>query len=212
MTVSRCLPFSTIILAILGLAITAPAYEERLILATTVGACSLRMEADDQSHTLRLRVLPEGPACQLNKTDMQTALQAAFSKADHPKLEGPYTSLFLGRIIDYPWLSQYLAIFASHDSRWDGKKGKPFAMDLYSYVRSILDTKEVITQFEETFGNSGYRVTSVTIEKVLVGPFHDIPFYQGPTQSGKFPYDALIWLSLEKKVSEPGDDDNMHSH
>ena len=168
----------------------------------TKGNCVLRVEADDQSHTLRLRLLPEGPTCQVTQAAMHTILKAVFAQTDPPKLAGPYTSLFLGRLMEYPWLSAYLATSAYHDRQWDRKLGKPVTMGLYRYVRSILSRKEVTAQFDEPFGDSGYRVVAVTVEKVGVGGFADIPLYAGPRRPGKVPCDALVWLTLEKK--EPG--------
>jgi hypothetical protein len=130
---------------------------------------------------------------------MQKVLKAVFSKADPSKLEGLYTYLFLGRLIDYPWLCEYLATSAYKDPRWDRKKGKPLSMGLYKYVSAILLSREVTAQFDETFGNSGYRIKSVTIEKVLVGGFHNVPLYQGKRVPGKVPFDAAVWYILEKK-------------
>ncbi|MBV5318623.1 MAG: hypothetical protein JZU50_12545 [Desulfobulbaceae bacterium] len=213
MTISRYFLHSFIIvMIILGFPAIAPAYQERLILAMTEGTCVLRVEADDQSHTLRLRLLPEGSACQITKTSMQTILKAAFSKTDPPKLEGPYTSLFLGRLVEYPWLSAYLAMSAYHDVLWNRKKGKPVAMDLYQYVRTILSKKEITLQFEETFGDSGYRIAAVTVEKVGVSHISAIPFYTGTLLPGKVPFDAMVWLILEKKASGFGHNGHQESH
>ncbi len=174
-------------------------YQERLILSMNAGECSLRVEADDQDHILRLRVRPGDPGCHATKDAMQTILKAVFSKTGPPKLEGTYTTLFLGRLIDYPWLCEYLAVSAYNDPRWDRKKGKPVSADTYKYVSAVLSSKEVTTQFEEAFGDSGYRIKAVSIEKVLVGHFRDIPLYKGEMLPGKVPFDAQVWLRLEKK-------------
>ena len=173
-------------------------YQERLILAMQEGNCTLRVEADEQSHTLRLRVLPEGPACHITKSAMQKILQAAFSKTSPPKLDGKYTSLFLGRLVEYPWLSEYLAVSACRDPRWDRKKGKPVSLDLHKYVQSILARSEVTAQFDASLSNSGYRVAAVTVEKVGVGSFEDVPLCGRKELPGKMPYDALVWLILTK--------------
>jgi hypothetical protein len=174
-------------------------YQERLILSMEEGKCSLRVEADDEARLLRLRVHPGHPVCYFTKENMQKVLNAVFSKTDHPKMEGIYSSLFLGRLIDYPWLCEYLATSAYKDPLWDKKKGKPVSADLHKYVSTILLRKEVTGQFEETFGESGYRVKIVTIEKVLVGGFHDVPLYRGKMSPGRVPFDAMVWLRLEKR-------------
>lgn len=178
----------------------AASYQERLILSMKAGRCSLRVEADDRSRTLRLRAHPEGPSCAVAKEAMLQTLAAAFAKTDPPKLEGPYSSLFIGRLIDFPWLSQYLAAAAYRDRAWNRAKGKPAGADVNRYVAAILARREVTALIEETFGNSGYRIVGVTVEKVLVGGFGHVPLYQGEMHSGKVPFDAMVWFRLDKRA------------
>ena len=174
-------------------------YQERVILSKAVGECSLRVEADDESHTLRLRVHPEYLNCAVTKDAMHEALKEAFSKTEPPRLDGIYSSLYLGRIIDYPWLSEYLAVSAYKDPHWDRKRGKPVSMDINKYVSAILSKKELVTQLEGTFGDSGYGILSASVQKVLIGRFDDVPLYRGQMAKGRVPYDAQVWFRLEKK-------------
>jgi hypothetical protein len=188
---------------ILALSSALPAagfsYQERLILSMQEGKCSLRVETDDETRTLRLRVHPGHPECYATKESMQEVLKAAFSKTDHPKIEGVYSSLFLGRLIDYPWLCEYLAVSAYKDPRWDKKKGKPMSTELYKYVSAVLSNSGVTSQFENAFGDSGYRIRAVMLEKVLIGDFQDVPLYKGEKLPGKVSFDAAVWFRLEKK-------------
>lgn len=190
--------------ALLGLAIVilivAPvaSYRERFIVSMEAGKCSLTVEVDDESRTIRLRVRPEGGDCHIEKSSMLETLRNAFSKTDQPKLEGVYSSLCIGRLIDYPWLSKYLADSAWKDQAWDRKKGKPVNLDLYRYVKNLLARKEVAGEIDKTLEAAGYRVTSVTIEKVLVGSLRDVPLYQGKMTPGKVPFDAMVWFILTK--------------
>jgi hypothetical protein len=179
--------------------VAAQAYQERLILAVTEGSCSLRVEADDQSQTLRLRLLPESPKCHFTQTTMQRILKAVFSKTDPPRLEGVYTSLFLGRLMAYPWLSEQLALSASRDPRWDKEKGRPLSLNINAYVKERLSKEEVTDQFDATFGESGYRVVAVAVEKVLIGRRGDVPVHAGTKFSGKVPYDAMVWLVIGRR-------------
>jgi hypothetical protein len=184
---------------VLAWSATAQAYQERLILAVTEGNCSLRLEADDQAQTLRLRLLPESPKCHFTQTTMQRILKAVFSKKDPPKLEGVNTSLFLGRLVAYPWLSEQLALSASTDPRWDKEKGRPLSLNINAYVKERLSKEEVTDQFDQTFGESGYRVVAVAVEKVLVGRRGDVPVHAGTKFPGKVPYDAMVWLVLGRR-------------
>jgi hypothetical protein len=174
-------------------------YQSQMIYSMEAGKCSLTVESDSQSHTLRLRVHPEYNDCHIGKASMLSALKAAFSKTEPPKLEGIYSSLYIGRLIDYPWLSQYLATIAYRDPRWDKKRGKPTVLDINKYVSNILFRKEITVQIEEAFAGSGYRVISTTVEKVLIGDFRSVPLYEGEILPGKMPYDAQVWFRLEKK-------------
>jgi hypothetical protein len=198
-TIKNFLPHVFALILLLALPAVCTAYQERLILSMEEGKCSLRVEADDEARTLRLRVHPSYLECYATKESMQKVLKTVFSKTDPPKLEGVYTSLFLGRLIDYPWLSEYLAVSSYKDPRWDRKKGKPASLDLYKYVSAILSNSEVTSQFEDAFGTSGYRIKAVILEKVLIGSFHDVPLYKGKMLSGKIPFDAQVWLRLEKR-------------
>jgi hypothetical protein len=166
--------------------------QENVLVSLKAGECSLSVESNDKWHTLRLRAHhPKYEGCHITRDE-------AFSKTESPKLEGGYSSLFIGRLIDYPWLSQYLATAAYQDRGWDSKRGKPAVMDINKYVSSVLSRKELLTQIEAPFVKGGYKVIGVTVEKVLVGSFREVPRYQGEMASGRVPYDAQVWFRLEK--------------
>jgi len=186
------------VIALLAIVTPAAPHQERFIVSAGTGTCSLTVEADDEARTIRLRVSPNGQGCHIEKALMLETLKKAFSKNDAPKLEGVYSSLCIGRLIDYPWLSQYLADSAWNDPSWDRKKGKPVNLDLYKYVKNLLARKEVAGEIDKALEAAGYRVTSVTIEKVLVGSLRDVPIYQGKMAPGKVPLDAIVWFILTK--------------
>jgi hypothetical protein len=198
-TIETCCYCIFILVLSLVAPVTGSSYQERLILSMDEGSCSFRVEADDEARILRLRVHPAYPECYATRETMQKVLKEAFSKTNPPKLEGFYGSLFLGRLIDYPWLCEYLAATAYRDPKWDSRKGKPVSMELYKYVSAILSSSEVISQFEDAFGDSGYTIRAVTLEKVRVGRFSDVPLYRGKMLPGKVPVDAVVWFRLEKK-------------
>jgi len=173
--------------------------QERVIVSSKVGECDLTVESNENQHTLRLRAHhPRYKGCHIDQNSMVSVLTAAFLKNDSPKLEGSYSSLFIGRLIDYPWLSQYLATTAYRDRGWDSKKGKPAAMDINKYVSQLLFRKELMAQIETAFEKGRVRVVGVSVEKVLVGGFREVPFYQGEMHPGRVPYDAQVWFRLER--------------
>lgn len=187
------------LILMISLSGTVASSQDVVIVSLKAGECSLTVESNEKWHTLRLRAHhPKNKGCHIDKNSMLSVLSAAFSKNDSPKLEGSYSSLFIGRMIDYPWLSQYLATTAYRDHGWDSKKGKPVAMDINKYVSQLLFRKELIAQIEGPFTKGGYRIVSVTVEKVLVGGFRELPLFQGKMFPGKVPYDAQVWFRLEK--------------
>ena len=165
-----------------------------------MGECRLSVEANDQWHTLRLRAHhPRYRPCHIDRESMAAALGSAFLKTDRPRLEGSYSSLFIGRLIDYPWLAQHLAVAALNDKKgWDSKRGKPVTIGINSYVARVLSAKPLLEQIEGVFTENGYRVVGVEVEKVLVGGFAEAPFYPGELTPGRVPYDAMGWFRLNR--------------
>jgi len=193
------------LLNVLGMMLIFPLFPalagpmETVIVASKVGECELRVEANDKWRTLRLRAHhPRHGGCDIDRESMLSTLGSAFSQTGSPKMEGSYSSLYIGRLIDYPWMSQYLANGAHGDRGWDSGKGKPVAMDINKYVSNLLSVKELIEPIEAVLAKGGYRVVGVTVEKVLVGDFRAVPMYQGKMFRGRVPYDAQVWIRLEK--------------
>ncbi len=71
-------------------------------------------------------------------------------------------------------------------------------MDINKYVSQLQFRKELMAQIETVFEKAGCRIRAVTVEKVLVGGFGEIPFYQGEMRPRQVPYDAQVWFRLEK--------------
>ena len=186
-------------LLVLFLSGTIASSEELVIVSSGVEECTLSVESNETWHTLRLRAHhPKYRECHIDQNSVVAVLSTAFSKTEPPMLEGIYSSLFIGRLIDYPWLCQHLATTAYRDRGWDSKKGKPTTMGINKYVAQLLFRKEVVTPIDTALSKGGYRVAGVTVEKVLVGGFHEVPFYQGTMHPGRVPYDAQVWFRLEK--------------
>jgi len=178
---------------------TMASSQEQVIVSLKVGECDLRVESIEKEHMLRLRAHhPDGKYCRIGKEEMLAVLTAAFSKADPPKLEGTYSSLFLGRLIDFPWLSHYLVHAALRDQGWDAAKRPPAAGKLNKYVSDILSRRDLTAQLEAPFLAAGYRIAGASVEKVLVGTVRDLPFFAGDSFTGRVPYDAMVWFKLEK--------------
>lgn len=191
--VRRCLP----VLLLAAAPAASSASPAQPIVTISSGGCSLTVEADEQDHALRLRVAPYG--CRASRESVEEVLRAAFSRTDPPRLEGPYTSLFLGRLVEYPWLAAHLVSTAAADRRWDARAGKAVGVGTYAYVAAVLSAPEATVPFEPALRAGGYRIRAATVEKVLIMDLRRASEYDGPRPPGKLPFDAMVWLRLERR-------------
>jgi hypothetical protein len=173
--------------------------QEEVIASRSAGECSLSFEANLQWQTLRLRAHhPEGRNCLIEQEAMMSMLHDTISGSKFEKLESNFTSLSIGRLIDFPWLSQYLAAAAAQDSQWNARKGRPLTGNDNHYVSDVLSRKEVLAIFQAAIASSRYQIQGVSVEKVLVGGLQEVPGYGGKLVPGRFPYDAQVWFQLKK--------------
>jgi hypothetical protein len=172
---------------------------EPIIAPVPAGECTLSLEMAANWPSLRLRAShPEHRPCFIDKSAVIRALMEAFS-GPHPALASrEFTSLAIGRLIDYPWLVQFLALRAAQDPQWDAAAGKPRRADVNRYVADVLFRREVIVEIEAPLREQGYRIIGVSVEKVLVGGFENVPQLNGHRRKGKIPFDAQVWFRLEQ--------------
>jgi hypothetical protein len=171
---------------------------EATIVSVPAGECTFSLEADEEWHTLRLRAHhPRYQVCDVDQAAVRTLLASAFAKTEPPALRSEYTSLFIGRLIDYPWLSHYLAETAHRDKHWNRKKGRPIKMEINAYTARLLFNQDLLQPIQTELGKHGYRIAGVSVEKVLVGHASDLP---GPARrlTGRLPFDAQVWFRLQK--------------
>jgi hypothetical protein len=190
----------TVLAAALLLGATAPAaIADETFASVAAGECRLSLEASANWPTLRLRAgHPRHRPCRIEKTDMIGVLEQAFAEPRPALAETTFTSLAIGRLIDYPWLVQFLAFRAACDPGWDAVSGKPIAANINRYAADLLFSPEVIRALEEPLRGQGYRITGVAVEKVLVGGFENVPQLEGPRRNGKIPFDAQVWFQLKR--------------
>lgn len=138
--------------------------------------------------------------------DFQTCRVAESSYADvvagwlqsRPQTAPALTGLSLGRAVDFPWISQYIAERAGRDLLWDARRGKPQRGGINLFVASILSEEAFLARLAVPFVHTQYRPVSVSVEKVLVGTADDV---LPELKSGKrrVPFDAQLWLNLEAR-------------
>jgi hypothetical protein len=137
-----------------------------------------------------------GGRCEISKQDVVDTLGTALSELGSKQSEVTYTSIGFGRLVDYPWMSQYLALAAHRHDQWDSKRGRPKSGELNKYVGLLLSSDELMSPVDRVFRRFGYRVVGVSVEKVLVGGFDRVPFLPDQAKDGLVPYDAQVRFIL----------------
>ncbi|NOX89440.1 MAG: hypothetical protein GXO77_10470 [Calditrichaeota bacterium] len=198
--------FQNVFLRITFIAVFFVAYNENGSAQTVTvaeiqcGECELRLEADPKWEVLTVRARhPEFKLCDIDKESLLRLLNKAFTGNDSLFVRQKFNSVFLGRIVEYPWLSEYLALYAKNDANWSLAKGRPVKARVNDYVASALTSDTLLYDFKKVFAKINYEVLSVSVEKVLVGSCNNIPRYSGLPFKGKIPFDAQIYLILKRK-------------
>jgi hypothetical protein len=192
--------FRTLLAATLILLTSIPvAGGEAVIASVSSGECTLSLEAAENWPALRLRAgHPAHRPCFIDKASVIRILSEAFAKPLPESASRGYTSLAVGRLVDYPWLVQFLALHAALDPGWDAAAGKPVKIHINRYVADVLSSPEIVLEIEAPLREERYRISDVSVEKVLVGGFENVPQLEGPRRKGKFPFDAQVWFRLER--------------
>jgi len=92
-------------------------------------------------------------------------------------------SIFLGRIKNYPWISEFVVEESSKRSVWNKKTGRPEDRTTNKYINQLMMAKEVLFYFDLVLEQIGMGVSGALCEKVLIN-------------KDRLPYDAMCWLSI----------------
>jgi hypothetical protein len=173
--------------------------DDRVIAATAAGECTLRVEAAGNWPSLRLRAVhPRFEPCGVDSPAVLRVLEPALADLRKTEPGRVFTSLSFGRLIDYPWMVRFLAESAGRDRGWDAVAGKPRGGDVNRYVADVLARPDIVVPLEAPLRRHGYRIVGVSVEKVLVGGFENVPGREGPWRPGRIPFDAQVWFRLEQ--------------
>jgi hypothetical protein len=190
--------FRILLASVLLFGASIPAAGEAILASVPAGECTLTVEAAENWPALRLRAgHPDHRPCFIEKAAVIQVLTQAFSEPHPILIARTFTSLAIGRLIDYPWLVRFLALQAAQDPHWDVTAGKPRRVHVNRYVADVLFSADIASEIEAPLREQGYRIVDVSVEKVLVGGFENVPQLEGPRRKGKIPFDAQVWFRLE---------------
>ena len=164
----------------------------------SVGNCTIRLQADFKWKVLIIRAhQPNFKPCRMTQATLIQLIKEAASKNDSVFQFHSFTSIFIGRAVEYPWLSAFMALKAKDDSLWSLKRGRPKEKNINHYVEKFLAQHEFLQEINPIFAKVHYRIKGVSVEKVLVGTYKNIPNYAGQKFKGGVPFDAQIYFLLQ---------------
>jgi hypothetical protein len=134
-------------------------------------------------------------SCTVSRDKFNVLIITAFTNPEINKTD--FKSLFIGRLIEYPWLSRYLAMQSLQHDDWDSGKGLYKGANINAFVAGILSSPELLGQIQEPFAGTGYTVSRATVEKVLIGKANEIEWLEINT-AVLVPYDVMVHFILEK--------------
>ena len=176
------------------------AQNEIILSQMKVGECSMALQANLKWKTITLQARqPDLKNCKMNRANLISLIKEAVAKNKLLFRSHEFTSIFIGRAVEFPWLSSFLSEQAFKDSLWNRIKGHPKKQNVNRYVETILYRHPVISQLDSVMQKVGYRISGVSVEKVLVGRYQNLIDFNGPKFKGGLPFDAQVYLILKKE-------------
>ena len=102
--------------------------------------------------------------------------------------------LFLGRLVDYPWLVDMAVKTALEDDGWNRRLGRPRSGHDNSYFAALLERATIRSRIEAPLRHHGFYVRSISVEKVLKAPANTVVDHLETDDI--VPFDAQVWLNL----------------
>ena len=165
-----------------------------LSLADAASACTPTIQERASESTASLR--PHTSAFERCTIDEATyrKVVAEWIRA-RPADSASISSLSLGRAVDYPWLSQFVADSALASPQWRKRIAKARGVERDKLAAAILSDPALRKRLDAPFEGTRYRVSQVTFEKILFGRADE---HTSDKKGGStiVPFDAQIWLRL----------------
>ncbi|WP_457566427.1 hypothetical protein [Caldithrix abyssi] len=162
----------------------------------------LKIEANLKWHTLRVRAETSIPGENgaIAEADLLKLIEKLVTEKDSLLYGQTFSSLYLGRLVEYPWLVTFLMRRAAESPEWQAERGrlKIDSVNINDWVATILFTHPIRDKIDRLFRKSGYRVTGISVEKVLVNDASKVERESVKYLTGKLPFDAQTWLILKK--------------
>ncbi len=116
-----------------------------------------------------------------------------------------YRTFYWGRLFPDGKLSTELAVrlalAAKHSPDWNTRRGAPEDGNKNGFVRDLLNTASAYPELQAVFREAGSEIRVATVEKVLVLPAGELPFFDqlegsGVLVSDRLPFDCQAWFAI----------------
>lgn len=160
------------------------------VLATrVVEGCELSLEQEAGSPSVSLRRRPGDCVAS------EAAVLGVLEQGLVGRPGAVYRSVFLGRLVLYPWGPPALAAAAAASPEWDAQHGQARAGGDNALVARLLDGSGAFAGAARVLAARGHAPAGLAVEKVLVA-VDPIP-RADPARARRLPFDAQVWLLLE---------------
>ncbi|TRX02953.1 hypothetical protein [Candidatus Methylobacter oryzae] len=167
--------------------------------AVQLPECSARIER----RAVEAEVALVRSDCPLSLRSLTQLLETGFHNL-FPGNSLPVSSVYLGRLMNYPQWSQDLAESAMQSQGWNAKRGRPKKTGETEnhHVRMLLNGPAYPQALKRAFAQYGLSACIANVEKVLVFEAKDIfsDLAKMPDRipsNARLPADAQVWLHLQ---------------
>jgi hypothetical protein len=101
-----------------------------------------------------------------------------------------------------------LALAAGRSPKWDAARGAPRGGDLNGFVCDLANNPPIYEELRSVFRQKYQELKLANVEKVLVMPARQLPFFDqlraaGAQPGGKLPFDCQAWFSIRPANHTP---------
>jgi hypothetical protein len=171
-------------------------------------------------------VIRQRSDCELTLSEQAPLIEKVLRKVMETDVDAAqFRTLSWGRL--YPdgardaTMAVRLALAAKRSSEWDAMRGAPRSGDINGWARKLANDALIYEELKRIFTEAGLDIRMANVEKVLVQPARDLPFFDrlragGVQASDKLPFDFQAWFSMRLTRGTAGGQtarsDGDHAH
>jgi hypothetical protein len=166
--------------------------------------CTIGLEENLREGLLRFEA-----TCPLTPAQVEVHLVSLlFELYPDGRIPSAIGALFLGRMADFPFMSERLVEAASRSGEWDLARGLPRSGNTDDFVARLLNELDLLPEVQRALGYFGLVGRTGTIDKVIIYSASQLANAEelgriGVPPDARLPGDAQVWLRLEPLARPP---------